>query len=73
MLPHYMSISQRDEWRQQTVMIHICRLTVPITVGYESVPVYLDFPRKRDLRECAVSLSIHQSFYHYPPVTFELG
>ena len=42
-----MSIGQRDP-RQWTVMIHICRLTVPITVGYESVPVYLRFPRKWD-------------------------
>lgn len=68
-----MSIIQRDERRQQTVMIHICRLTVPTTIGYESVPVYLGFPRKWELCECAVSLPFHQSFYHFPPLTFKLG
>lgn len=72
-MPSSLYEHQRGERRQQTVMIHIGRLTVPITVGYESVPLYLGFPRKQDLRECAVGLSIHQSFYNFPSVTFELG
>lgn len=61
-----MSINQRDERRQWTVMIHIRGLKVHITVGCESVPPYLGFPGRWDFCECTVCVPTYQSFCHFP-------